>query len=289
MSQSKRKETDRRSPRTNATQQAVIGSQSKQKEIDRDRDRDGDRDRGPEDWAYGIHTLEEMIQGSVSEIEEIMVADQVQGKLLRLIQEASERGILVRRRPKTFLSRLLGDVNHQGVGIRVKTFPYTPLEELLQEPEGKALVFAVGIQDPGNLGALLRSAQALGASGVILAEREGCGINATVRKTSAGAISHIPIARVRNLTQAMQEMRDAGWWLLGLAGEGRDEIDRFDLDRPTIFLLGSEGKGLAPSVKKHCDVLIKIPMIADWDSLNVAASGAIALYEWSRQRRHRPG
>lgn len=236
-------------------------------------------------WAYGIHTLEELLASEDPAIDEIVIAGEAQGKLGSLRQQAQDQGHFIRRRPKTYLNRLLGNVNHQGVAIKLRHFAYTELSDLLVDPAQKALLCLVGIQDPGNMGALVRSARAFGATGVLYTQRDSCGINATVHKTSAGATSSLPIARVRNLTRALEEMRDAGWWLLGLAGEGKDELDRFDLVRPTVFLLGTEGKGLPPSIKKQCDALLRIPMVLGWDSLNVAASGAIALYEWHRQLR----
>ncbi|TNE49204.1 MAG: 23S rRNA (guanosine(2251)-2'-O)-methyltransferase RlmB [Deltaproteobacteria bacterium] len=238
-----------------------------------------------EEWAYGIHTLEEMLNSNDAAIDEIVIAGEAQGKLANLRQEAQKQGHFVRRRPKSYFNRLLGPVNHQGVAIKLRKFAFSELSDLLVDPEQKALLCLVGVQDPGNMGALVRSARAFGATGVIYTQRDSCGVNATVHKTSAGATSSLPIARVRNLSRAMEEMREAGWWLLGLAGEGQDEIDRFDLIRPTIFLLGTEGKGLPPSIRKQCDALLRIPMVPGWDSLNVAASGAIALYEWHRQRR----
>ena len=237
------------------------------------------------DWAYGLHTLEEMLRSQVQAIDEIIVMEGAKGKLARMAQEAQEQGLLVKFRPRTFLQRLLGDVNFQGVGIKVRDFPYVELDDLLVAPGQRAIVFAVGLQDPGNLGALLRSSKAFGISGMIITQREGCGVTATVRKVSAGAASSMPIARVRNVTQAMRQMKEAGWWLIGLAGEGTTEIDQFDLTMPVIFLLGTEGKGLPPSVQKQCDALLRIPMVPGWDSLNVAASGAIAIYEWHRQTR----
>lgn len=238
-----------------------------------------------EEWAYGIHTLEEMLNSDDSAIDEIVIAGEAQGKLANLRQEAQKQGHFVRRRPKSYFNRLLGPVNHQGVAIKIRKFAFSELSDLLVDPEQKALLCLVGVQDPGNMGALVRSARAFGATGMIYTQRDSCSVNATVHKTSAGATSSLPIARVRNLSRAMEEMREAGWWLLGLAGEGQDEIDRFDLIRPTVFLLGTEGKGLPPSIKKQCDALLRIPMVPGWDSLNVAASGAIALYEWHRQRR----
>lgn len=239
-------------------------------------------DRG---WAYGLHTLEEMLRSQQESIDEIVVMEGAKGKLARLAQEAQELGLLVKYRPRKFLQRLLGDANFQGVGIKVRDFPYAELDDLMIHPGQRALLFAVGVQDPGNLGALLRSSKAFGASGVVITQRSGCGVTATVRKVSAGAASSIPVARVRNVTQAMKQLKDAGWWLIGLAGDGATDLDQFDLAMPVVFLLGAEGKGLPPSVQKQCDVLLRIPMVPGWDSLNVAASGAIALYERHRQTR----
>jgi 23S rRNA (guanosine2251-2'-O)-methyltransferase len=241
------------------------------------------------EFLYGIHTLEELLKARSTEIEEIWIAQGAKGKLARLAQLANQSGYLVRYRPRTYITQQIGSVNHQGVAIRTKQFDYCDLQSLLHiNNPPSPLIFAIGIQDPGNLGALLRSARAFGVAGVILPLRNSCAITAAVHKSSVGATCDLPICRVRNINTAMRQMRDAGWWLLGLDGQAETKIDQFDLDRPAIFLLGSESTGLPPSIKKECDALLQIPMIHGWNSLNVAASGAIALYEWYRQCRLQP-
>jgi len=236
-----------------------------------------------DDLIYGIHPVEELILHRASEIEELIVLEKGNAQLIRLTKEASKTGILVRYRPRSFFDRLLPEKNHQGILVRVQTFVYADFDELISVLDQGAILFLVGVLDPGNLGSLVRSARAFGARGVVIGEREGCAVTPTVIRSSAGAANLLPIAKVRNFTLAIKQMKEKGWWLLGLAPQ-KEMLHQFDLQRPTVFLLGEEGRGLKPSIKKHCDALLGIPMAEDWDSLNVAHSGSIALYEWKRQQ-----
>lgn len=232
---------------------------------------------------YGIHTVQELLQRPEA-IEEIFVVEGPKGRLVHLAKVGRSNGVIVRYRPKSFFEKQLPGKPHQCVAVRMKTFGYASLEALIEAPTQESLLlFLVGVQDPGNLGALIRSAKAFGARGVVITAREGCSVTPAAIKASAGAAATIPVAQVTQIHQAILAMKEVGWWLLGLSAEG-ETIDSFDLQRPTVFVLGAEGKGLKPSVQKHCDVTLGIPMAPGWDSLNVSVSGGIAMYEWRRQQ-----
>jgi 23S rRNA (guanosine2251-2'-O)-methyltransferase len=234
--------------------------------------------------VYGVHPTLEWLEQRADQLEEIWLLEHGRGNLKKVAHEAQKQGVLVRYRPKAFLDRQTPGKNHQGVIARRKAFEYTDFEELVEVEEGKpqALLLLVGIQDAGNLGALLRSAKGLGARGVVLSQRDTSAVTDAALKASAGAAATLPVAQVRNVKQAIRQLKDAGWWLLGLA-PGGEQLPRFDLERPCVLILGAEGSGLKPSVQKQCDALLGIPMVDGWDSLNVSVSGGIALYEWRRQ------
>lgn len=236
------------------------------------------------DWIYGIHAIQGALEERAAEIGELIVVEGAKGRLAGLVRAARDEGVLVRYRPRDFFDRQVPDKPHQCALARVRDFAYADADELIQPPtEGCGpLLLLVGVQDPGNVGALIRSAKAFGASGVLLSRRDSSGVTAVASKAAAGAAAQIPIAQV-HVQQAIKALRDAGWWLLGLDING-EPIEQFDLQRPTVFVLGAEGKGLKPSVQKHCDACLRIPMVEGWDSLNVSVSGGVALYEWRRQR-----
>lgn len=236
----------------------------------------------PDDLFYGINAVGQLVAQQPAAIEELIVIEGAKGRLAHLAKQARKEGVLLRYRPKTYFTRALPDVSHQGVIARMRSFSYASFDDLISHTEKGPLLFLVGVQDPGNMGALIRSAKAFGASGVLITRREGCAITPAVAKASVGATSDLPIAQVHQIQQAIEALKEAGWWLLGLHQEGQ-AIQSFDLVRPAVFVLGAEGKGLKPSVEKHCDAVLGIPMIPDWESLNVSVSGGIALYEWRRQ------
>lgn len=235
-------------------------------------------------WIYGIHAIQGALEERAGEIGELLVVEGAKGRLAGLVRAARSEGVMVRYRPRDFFDRQVPGKPHQCALARIRDFAYADADALIQPPtEGCGpLLLLVGVQDPGNVGALIRSAKAFGASGVLLSRRDSCGVTAAASKAAAGAASQIPIAQV-HVQQTIKALRDAGWWLLGLHLEG-EPIEQFDLQRPTVFVLGAEGKGLKPSVQKHCDACLRIPMVEGWDSLNVSVSGGVALYEWRRQQ-----
>jgi 23S rRNA (guanosine2251-2'-O)-methyltransferase len=174
---------------------------------------------------------------------------------------------------------------HQGVGAELAEFKYLELPDLLERIDGKPFLLVLdGVTDPQNLGALVRSAHALGAHGVVVPKDRAAGVTPAVTKAAAGALEHCPIVRVTNLSRALEEMKEAGIWTVALAAEGEQALGDIDLSTPIALVMGSEGSGVRPLVRKTCDHVARIPMYGNVGSLNVAAAGAIALYEVARQR-----
>jgi 23S rRNA (guanosine2251-2'-O)-methyltransferase len=235
------------------------------------------------DLIFGVHPVRALLVEAAGEIEEVIVLEHGQRAIQQIAKEAAEAGILLRYRPRSFFDRLLPDSNHQGVIARKRSFAFSSLDELLALPAEGAILMIVGVQDAGNLGAILRSARAFGVKAVILHERETATINDRVIKASAGAALGLSVIKIRKSFETIQALKEAGWWVLGLA-PCKVSLHAFDLCRPALFLLGAEGEGLKPSLQKHCDALLGIEMQGGWDSLNVSVSAGIALYEWQRQQ-----
>lgn len=182
------------------------------------------------------------------------------------------------------LTRLAGSPDHQGIVAAVDPYPYAAPNSLLAAPE--ALVVALDqVQDPHNLGAVCRSAEAAGAAGVVICERRAVGVTAAVCKASAGAVEHLPVARVTNLADWLAGAKRAGAWIHGADADAEQGYDRADLTVSTVLVLGSEGRGIRPRVAAACDLLVSIPVAGRVASLNVSAAAAVLLFEAVRQRR----
>ena len=180
---------------------------------------------------------------------------------------------------------------HQGVGAELTEFRYAELPALIEAARARGeapfLLLLDGVTDPQNVGALARSAHALGAHGLVLPKERAAGIGPAAFKAAAGALEHCPLARVTNLSRALDDLKQAQIWSVGLATEAERELSQIDLTSGVALVLGSEGKGIRPLVRKTCDHVARIPMAGKVASLNVAAAGAVALYEVARQRRGR--
>jgi 23S rRNA (guanosine2251-2'-O)-methyltransferase len=184
---------------------------------------------------------------------------------------------------------MAGGVPHQGVIAVVSEKPVLTLESLLETAHEPALLVVLdGVEDPRNLGAVLRTAEAAGACGVLLPERHSAGLSETVGRASAGALEHVPVARVGNLVQAIEALKARGIWVVGFDAAGRERWDAVDLTRPVALVLGGEGRGIRRLVREHCDHLASIPQFGHVGSLNVSVAAGIALYEAVRQRRAVP-
>ncbi len=181
------------------------------------------------------------------------------------------------------LERLCGSPDHQGVVAEVEPYPYAGAAELLRV-ENALLVALDQVQDPRNLGAVARSAEAAGAAGLVIPERRSAAVTPVVCKTSAGAVEHLPIAHVRNLADWLGEAKEAGFWIWGADADAKQAPWEVDLSGPTVLVLGGEGKGLRPRVASACDGLVALPQRGSIDSLNVSAAATALLFEAVRQR-----
>jgi 23S rRNA (guanosine2251-2'-O)-methyltransferase len=203
------------------------------------------------------------------------------GKADKVARAAAQAGVRVEEVGHEELHRRSRAGVHQGVGAELAEFRYSELEDLL---ESDFLLVLDGVTDPQNLGALVRSAHALGAAGVVVPKDRAAGMTPAASKAAAGALEHCKVARVTNLSRALEQLKEAGIWTVALAADGDKDLGEIDLKAPTALVLGSEGQGVRPLVKKTCDHVARIPMAGRVGSLNVAAAGAIALYEVARQR-----
>ncbi len=236
---------------------------------------------------YGLHAVEEAIRSGNRRLESVAISRQRQDARLKSLAEACHAaGIPVRLEPKEQLTRLARTEAHQGVVAVVAERGYSSLQEL-SKPRGAYLFLLAldGIEDPHNLGALLRTADGAGVDGVVLPERRAAGVNATVVKTSAGAAEHVHIARVTNLVRALEELKRENVWCVGLDECGATNYDVFDYRCNCVLVLGAEGSGLHDLTRRTCDHLLRIPMVGQVSSLNVSVAGAIVMYEAARQRR----
>lgn len=236
---------------------------------------------------YGLHPVEEAIRSGNRRMQTVVVARHRQDARLQSVLDAcAAAGIPVRMEGREQLTRMAGTEAHQGVVAVVAERGYLSLQEITQSRGHDLFLLALdGVEDPHNLGALLRSADGAGVDGVILPERRAASVNATVVKTSAGAAEHVRIARVTNLVRALEELKRENIWCVGLDERGTQDYDTFDYRCNCVLVLGGEGGGLHELARRTCDHLLRIPMAGQVSSLNVSVAGAIVMYEAARQRR----
>lgn len=243
---------------------------------------------GSEDIVYGTHPVREAIAARGREIREIWVSKGSRGRALgQLVAEAKTFGIKVRWRDRRHLDSRAKTSRHQGVVAFLASHPYASLETILESvPETEpALVLALdSIQDPQNLGALIRAAHICGVHGVVTTKDRAAPLSSAVARASAGALEHVLVARVTNLKRSLEACKSNGIWVVGLDVEGDRPLFEIDFCLPTAVVIGGESGGIRPLVKRTCDQLAAIPQRGRVQSLNAAAAGAMALYEAMRQR-----
>lgn len=240
-----------------------------------------------DDILYGANPVREALRGNRRAFELFVQQSGSDHRIAKIVALAEEKGIPVRRRDRADLERLAGNSHHQGLVLRVAPFAYTDLDDFLAGKAGDTPLFLLmldGIQDPQNLGALIRSAACAGAQGVIIPKDRACGVTPVVEKASAGAVETLPVIQVTNLVQALERLKQAGCWAYGLAGEADKDIYQSDLRGNLVLVIGSEGEGLRPLVRKQCDSLLAIPQYGGVSSLNASVAGGIVLFEAARQR-----
>jgi 23S rRNA (guanosine2251-2'-O)-methyltransferase len=234
-------------------------------------------------FVYGVNPVLEALRAHPQDVLRVLVERKRSQGAERVAQAAGALGVRVEEAGD--LDRRARGGVHQGVGAELAEFRYFELPDLLDTIKGAAFLLVLdGVTDPQNLGALVRSAHALGAHGVVVPKDRAAGVTPAVTKAAAGALEHCPIVRVTNLSRAVDQMKENGIWTVALAADGDKTLGEVDLKEPTALVLGSEGSGVRPLVRKTCDHVARIPMGGQVGSLNVSAAGAISLYEVARQR-----
>jgi 23S rRNA (guanosine2251-2'-O)-methyltransferase len=229
-----------------------------------------------------VHPVLEALRAGT--VRRLRVSDRAADRLREVTRAAADAGVHVERVPAEAIDRLAPGATHQGVVADVESERAVELGELASGP-APLIVVLDGIEDPHNLGAILRTVDAAGASGVVVQSRRSALHAGTVAKTSAGALSHVRVAEVVNIARAIEELKELGVWSVGLAGEASQPYDEVDLSGPVALVMGAEGPGLRRLVREKCDFLASIPMQGHVGSLNVSVAAGIVLFEAVRQRR----
>jgi len=242
-----------------------------------------------DEMIAGKHPVLEALR-SGREINKIWIADGAQKTLTQpIVAEAKKSGIIVQFVDKRKLDSLAPGVTHQGVVAQAAAFAYVDVEEILerakQRDEIPFILLLDEIEDPHNLGSILRTAECTGVHGVIIPKRRAAGLTATVLKTSAGAAEHVPVARVTNLAQTIDKLKEAGVWVAGTDVSASQDVYKMKFDMPLVVVIGNESKGMGRLIKEKCDFLVKLPMLGQLNSLNASVAAGVLMYEVVRQRR----
>jgi len=242
------------------------------------------------DIVYGINAVSEALNSRGRSFEYVGVArERHDGRIQRVLAECRQLGVAVRFVSRGELDRLAHTSAHQGIVAVASEKKYSDLEEILAVRRGeRALVLVLdGVEDPHNLGAIIRTAEAAGADGIVIPERRAVGVTATVAKASAGAVENVPVAKVTNISRTLEELKTRNVWTVGLDECAQQFYDALDYNMDCALVFGAEGSGLHEQVRKKCDFLVSIPMLGKVSSLNVSVAAGIVLYEVARQRRQR--
>ena len=258
----------------------------------------GPRARGDAtNQIYGFMPVLESLRAGAKRLEQITLAEGLHhARLSELLALAKTAGIPIHRAPRPALDRTLPGVTHQGVIARTAAATYRNADDLLEAlslqvgTERPPLVLGLdAVEDPRNLGAILRTAECAGVNGVFIPERRAVGLTATVAKAAAGALEHIAVARVVNLAQLIEQLKQRNIWVIGADAQGSSDYTEWDWTVPSALFLGGEGTGLHRLVRERCDALVRIPLLGRIESLNVSVAAGVILYEALRQRNKKAG
>ena len=246
----------------------------------------------PTGELYGVTPVLEALRAGHRAIEVVTVAEGARhSRLSELISLAREKGIPTRRAPRAALDRATANANHQGVVAKVSAAKYAQADALIEKIAAQAgkgiaplVVVLDGVVDPRNFGAILRTAECAGVQGVFITERRAVGLTETVAKTAAGALEHLPVARVVNLVRLIDEFKERNIWTVGTSADAERDYTAWDWSVPTAVFFGGEGTGLHRLVRERCDALVRIPVRGKIESLNVSVAAGVVLYEALRQR-----
>jgi 23S rRNA (guanosine2251-2'-O)-methyltransferase len=235
----------------------------------------------------GVHPVREALRAGRT-IDRLLIARGAGGpRLQEIIDLARDHSVPVRFEPREALDRAANGATHQGIVAFVSAKRYVDLDQVLTN--AALLVVLDGVEDPHNLGAIIRTAHAAGAAAVVVPDRRAAGLTETVAKAAAGALELLPVVRVGNISQTLESLKARGFWIYGLDERGRQLYSETDYATPTVLVLGGEGHGLHDLVKKHCDVLVRIPMAGAISSLNVSVAAGVVLFEWRRRGQSKSG
>ena len=241
-----------------------------------------------EDVIAGRNSVGEALKSGRPLNKLLIAKGERQGSIRELAGIAKDKGILVQEVEPQRLAQLAPGQRHQGIVAMASPVEYAEVEDILAAAEAKGeaplIVVLDELEDPHNLGAVLRSVDAAGAHGVIIPKRRSCPLSTTVAKTSAGAVEYVPVARVANLVQTLDKLKKAGVWIAGCDMDGTENYFEASLKGPLALVIGGEGQGMGRLVKEHCDFLVRIPMQGHVNSLNASVACSLVLYEAVRQR-----
>lgn len=241
-----------------------------------------------EDQVEGRNSVLELLE-SGKDINKIFISrGDKQGSINKIIGKAKAKGIVLVEVDKSKLDELSQNKNHQGVIAMVPPFKYCDIDEILADAKEKNedpfIIILDGIEDPHNLGAIIRTAETAGVNGIVIPKRRAASVNSTVNKVSAGAVEHMKIARVNNINETIRYLKDNGVWIIGTDGNAKNYYYEQDLTGAVAIVIGSEGNGMSRLVSDNCDLLIKIPMKGKITSLNASVSAGIVIYETVKQK-----
>ena len=279
--QDRRKMPDRKNSKRETTDRR---KEEKRKEIRREED----AEKRFDDQIEGRNSVLELLE-SGKDVNKIFVTrGEKHGSINKILGIAKERKIIVVEKDKKQMDEMAQEENYQGVIAIVPPFEYVEISDILEvakeRNEDPFVIVLDGIEDPHNLGSIIRTAETAGVHGVIIPKRRAVSVNSTVNKASAGAVEHMKIARVTNISDAIEELKKAGLWVCGTAVDTNKYYYNQDLTGPLAIVIGNEGKGIGEKVKKNCDFLVKIPMKGKVQSLNASVSTGIVVYEAVKQR-----
>ena len=239
------------------------------------------------DFVFGRHAVVEALQ-TPDRVNRVFIQEGTSGRdAAKVIELAREKGIQVQTVPKTKIEDLVGNTVHQGLVASIAAYEYADLEDVFKKAEEKGedpfIVILDGVEDPHNLGSILRTADATGVHGIIIPKRRSASLTATVAKASTGAIEHVPVVRVTNLTQTIEQLKARGVWVFGTDMNGTD-YRKWNTRGPLAIVMGNEGKGVSRIVKESVDEMVTIPMVGHVQSLNASVASALMMYEVFRNR-----
>jgi 23S rRNA (guanosine2251-2'-O)-methyltransferase len=232
--------------------------------------------------TLGIHAVREALRAH-RPLDKVLIAKGASGpRIQEIIDLCREQSVPIRFEPREMLDRASKGIAHQGVVAFGAVHGFVELEDVTGGAE--LLVILDGVEDPHNLGAIIRTAHAAGATAIVLPERRSAPLTETVERAAAGALEYLPVARVTNVSQSLERLKQSGFWIYGLDERGSELYDSVDFNSPAAIVLGGEGRGLHQGVQKHCDVLVRIPMAGAVSSLNVSVAAGVVLFEWRRRK-----